>query len=722
MRCSGEVTTSARTGARSSIVRHSIASGATTTVGEVIERLSPANPTEVVEQHWFFDSKCYDTFLIIVVAANTLALGLEIEYPDAATIWLAGEHLFTAFFGAELIGKLCAFRCRYFRDGWNCLDCTLAVLAVLDTWILRQFEDSFIDSQMLHVVRVVRMFRLARVLRLVGKFKRLIIISNAVAESMRTTAWASLLLGLCIYACAIFCVECVGRGTSDLYPGYADDAQTIDQQELLAEFNPHLMFGTMVRSMLTLFGIATLTEWREVVWPVIQKQPPVIMFFICFALFVTFGLMNVIVGMIVDGVMTKAKAVEQETTMEVRARRLELLRRVQMCVDEIDTDADGFISAHELEQHMQKSEVVKDLMNGIDLPQGWTSTELYAMLDLRGKGAVGPAAFLENLFRLIDTTPFQRSCIMQQGINEVKHMIRKSHERMSKMENVLLGLQVQGVRGEAIAHCESEFTCVETILPQITTNTRSMEISEGVGHHPGYESEPGNIGVRPGNSSFAEEQGLPPPGCEEGHPGAASSELEMSTTSDEKSWKCGALPGKLDVSDAERPSEPCLESLRRLMTLVIPSRHAELMDHLSLLQAELDERIKLGVHDELGACFASHDLGGLRVRNLALGRVDAAVCGENAWDDGQPCELSAAASATQPQPLPRVEAPLVSRGSLESFEDGSQEGLPRERSAASETPQQLLRVEALAVPRDRLEGYEASSPELAAPGRPFLTL
>eukprot|EP00927_Polykrikos_kofoidii_P058889 TRINITY_DN5372_c0_g1_i1.p1 TRINITY_DN5372_c0_g1~~TRINITY_DN5372_c0_g1_i1.p1 ORF type:complete len:675 (+),score=95.43 TRINITY_DN5372_c0_g1_i1:50-2026(+) len=406
-------------------------------ISDVFDRLGThrGDSGDAGSGHCVFDNKFYTSFMALVVFLNTIALGLEADYPEYAGIWFVGEHIFTVIFLVEFIGKMLAFHLAYFDDSWNCLDFALVLLGVVDMYILRFFVKGLFDIQLqsFSVLRTLRMCRLARVLRLVGKFKRLAVIGYAVADSMRTTCWASLLLGLCIYVCAIFCVEVLGRDTETIYPGYSTDEAVIDQQELLTEFNPHVLFGSMLRSMVTLFGVATLSEWREIVWPVLQKQPAVIVFFIGFNLFVTFGVMNVIVGMIVEGVMAKSQSLNQESIDEVMARRMNMLERIRHCLVTVDVNSDGAITPEEIENNLLVGGVLSELLMEVDLPQGFTAKEFHAVLDRHGMGVIGDEDLVEGLYRLLDTTPFKQTCLLQMSINELKMMVRKTHELVAQI-------------------------------------------------------------------------------------------------------------------------------------------------------------------------------------------------------------------------------------------------------------------------------------------------
>lgn len=365
----------------------------------------------------------FTSFICCMVVLNTAVMGFEADYPDFG-LWIVFEHIFTAAFFLEMVCKIASLRIEYFHDKWNFLDGGLALLAAMDTWVLA-FVGKEVDLQSLSVLRVLRMARLIRVLRLVKQFKRFVLIIAGVVDAIRTTLWVACVLGLAIYVCAIFCVVYIGRSGADLYPGFTKSAEEIDAFEIMENFNPFLSFGSMARSMLTLFNIAILAEWSEVIRPIAEKQPHMVVFFIMFVLFVTFGVMNVIIGMIVDNVMNNAQKMQMVNEQKEHERRWHIFEEIKELVWEMEHE-ENFISLEELSKNMEKGRL-KALLAQVNLPQGTTPEELYNVLDENGDGSLSCAEFIQSFYRLIQNDDFQRNCMFQMGIHHVKRMIREIH-------------------------------------------------------------------------------------------------------------------------------------------------------------------------------------------------------------------------------------------------------------------------------------------------------
>lgn len=115
-------------------------------------------------------------------------------------------------------------------------------------------------------------------------------IIKGIFDSLKTMFWVSLLLLLILYVCAILVVELIGRADTDVYPGRDEDGAAIDANiELVAGWNNYVYFGTVLRSMYTLFNVVIMAEWPEIGRPLIEKQPEMFIFFVFFIIFTTFG-------------------------------------------------------------------------------------------------------------------------------------------------------------------------------------------------------------------------------------------------------------------------------------------------------------------------------------------------------------------------------------------------------------------------------------------------
>merc|ERR1719262_539746 len=123
-----------------------------------------------------------------------------------------------------------------------------------------------------------------------------------------------------LYIAGIFFCQQVGESESR----YAEYSEETDW-----EFNNYQYFGTLPRAMFTLFNLALLTEdWDNVGRATLEKQPYLLIFLLLFIAVNTFGLMNVIVGVIVDNTLAAGEAVNNDLAQRKMEESLDRLDQI----------------------------------------------------------------------------------------------------------------------------------------------------------------------------------------------------------------------------------------------------------------------------------------------------------------------------------------------------------------------------------------------------------
>ena len=151
-------------------------------------------------------------------------------------------------------------------------------------------------------LRLVRVMSVGRLVRLLMVFKELWSVITGLVEAVKTLAWISVFLVFVLYIAAVFVTVQIGQNP-ETYESYRHISGGWDYREY---------FGSVGKSMFTLFQIVTLDDWSDgVVRHVMSNQPLMSVFFIIFIAFTSFGLMNVVVAIIVERTLTTAKLNQQ---------------------------------------------------------------------------------------------------------------------------------------------------------------------------------------------------------------------------------------------------------------------------------------------------------------------------------------------------------------------------------------------------------------------------
>jgi len=263
------------------------------------------------------------------------------------------------------------------------------------------------------MVRIVRMLKLLRI------FKQLLILIEGIINSLQSMFWVTVLLIFILYICGIFCVDMIGEAD---YPA-REDEEALIVSEALNGWNNRLYFGTVTRAMFSLLSICLLAEWADIGRPVLEFQLIVFPFFIFFVVFTTLGILNVIVGVIVENTMAATTAVRDEDLGRQKSEKLQQVREIRDVLFQIDEDGDRQISVSEFEAGMANNKGLREILAGIDLPKGFKPKEMHTMLDDDGSGVVADTEFLHAMFRLIYCNEFQQLCLMKLSMNQIKAQI-----------------------------------------------------------------------------------------------------------------------------------------------------------------------------------------------------------------------------------------------------------------------------------------------------------
>ncbi|MEZ5665858.1 MAG: ion transporter [Alphaproteobacteria bacterium] len=225
---------------------------------------APASPGLRARIGAFVDSRGFQGFIIGLIVANAITLGLETSASVVAAVGpllAAFDLLVIVVFCIEIGLKLFAYRWRFFRSGWNLFDTAVVAFALMPA------------SGEMAVLRALRIVRVLRLMSVVPQIRRVV---AALLTSVPGMLGIVLLLGLVFYMFAVIATALF--------------AQTFPQ-----------WFGTIGESMYSLFQIMTLESWSMgIVRPVMEVHPQAWMLFVPFILLTTFAVLNLVIALIVN--------------------------------------------------------------------------------------------------------------------------------------------------------------------------------------------------------------------------------------------------------------------------------------------------------------------------------------------------------------------------------------------------------------------------------------
>lgn len=178
---------------------------------------------------------------------------------------------------------------------------------------------------------------------------------QSIASALRALVWIGLLLLITVYCSAVACTMVIGHNSA-----FSEDDARVQayQAEYGTRVDTQRHWGSMMRSMLTLFQIFTLDGWSAVVRPVIEThQPWMLVFFLAFIFITTFGLLNLLMGTIVDKAMQIARQHEEEMDKVVQNEQKQMLLACVRLFSLMDKDRDGVVTAPEIVSFLEQNDL-----------------------------------------------------------------------------------------------------------------------------------------------------------------------------------------------------------------------------------------------------------------------------------------------------------------------------------------------------------------------------
>lgn len=278
---------------------------------------------------------------------------------------------------------------RYLRTFTMAFELISLCLAILEVCIVpyafAQWPE--VSSRLVTALFYSRLFRLARVAFIIGELQVMI---SGLVLAIKQLVWVIALISLVLYALAVVASRMVGH---DCDEGYLFWEECED------------MFGSTPKSMISLLELMTLD--MQAVRPLLQGNPLTVLMLGFFFMVTSFGLLNIITGVVVDTILAASADTKKELDELGAIRKqedLENLRGIlrQILKDE-DLKDDDQITLHEFLGGCRRVDVQALLQNaGIPVFNKALARRLFQVLDSDGAGEISIDAFMARTSNLLN--------------------------------------------------------------------------------------------------------------------------------------------------------------------------------------------------------------------------------------------------------------------------------------------------------------------------------
>ncbi len=249
----------------------------------------------------FVEGTRFQNTIITLIIINAVIFGLETSpniMNEYGTILENIDALILKVFIIEIALRLYVHKFKFFTQPWSIFDLLIVGIALVPT------------TEALSALRTLRVLRVLRLISTIPTMRKVVEGLLAAIPGIATVATIMLLF---FYVFAVI-------GTH------------------LYSANFYEWFGTMGKTMFTLFQIMTLESWAMgIVRPVMEVHPSAWAFFVLYILMMTFTMLNLFIAIIVNTMHSTEDTLAEESrtgmkesiSREIKAMEAKLLKEIK---------------------------------------------------------------------------------------------------------------------------------------------------------------------------------------------------------------------------------------------------------------------------------------------------------------------------------------------------------------------------------------------------------
>jgi voltage-gated sodium channel len=379
----------------------------------------------------FVDWFAFNVFIGFIITLNALTMGLETDArgedgDNVSGIWYLIELAFCMIFLSELCARLYYHRMYFFTNQinryWNISEFVIVVVTVLDTFVFTPIGMGG-GGRLVSMLRFIRLLRLIRLIRLMALFKELWLVASGLFESAKTLCWVALMIFTFLYICAIFTTLVIGKNDK-VYDDYFIQSGGWDHE---------VYFRTVSRSMFSLFQIMTFESWSErIVRHVMEKQPEMVMFFVIFIAIASFGLLNIIVGVVVESTLSTSEKDDSKVKRAEERDRSRVFDHLREIFEAADEDGSGTLNLSEVQRAISKPEIYNKLKM-IEFPVE-DPKQVFMLLDYDNSCELSIDEFIAGCIRMKGSAKSKDLLAAQVAVDAMKRHYSLFEKEMEELQ------------------------------------------------------------------------------------------------------------------------------------------------------------------------------------------------------------------------------------------------------------------------------------------------
>ncbi|XP_064818471.1 voltage-dependent T-type calcium channel subunit alpha-1H-like isoform X4 [Oncorhynchus masou masou] len=290
--------------------------------------------------------KMFDHVVLLFIFLNCITIALErpgiLPHSTERVFLGVSNYVFTIIFLAEMTVKIVALgfcwgKQSYLKSSWNVLDGILVFVSLVDILVSLALTGG---NRILGILRVLRLLRTLRPLRVISRAPGLKLVVETLITSLRPIG------NIVLICCAFFTVFGIlgvqlFKGKFYLCEGLDTRNITTKSDCLLANYRwtrRKYNFDNLGQALMSLFVLSCKDGWVNIMYdgldavgvdqqPVRNHNPWMLLYFISFLLIVSFFVLNMFVGVVVENFHKCRQDQEEEEQRLREEKRLKILEK-----------------------------------------------------------------------------------------------------------------------------------------------------------------------------------------------------------------------------------------------------------------------------------------------------------------------------------------------------------------------------------------------------------
>eukprot|EP00811_Abedinium_folium_P014457 NODE_2345_length_2230_cov_13.292915.p1 GENE.NODE_2345_length_2230_cov_13.292915~~NODE_2345_length_2230_cov_13.292915.p1 ORF type:complete len:638 (-),score=170.78 NODE_2345_length_2230_cov_13.292915:233-2146(-) len=349
-------------------------------------------------------------------------------------MWMRNLMLaFVVIFVLELVLRIYAQRWVFFAESLNITD---AIVIIADS--LAELVSIFgFSAPGMSVLRVFRLLKIARALRYLSSCREVYLMLNGFYTTMKSAFWAMIMILCVIVVWSVIAVHV-------LHPVNLEVAEMGSYAD--CERCPRAFASVFAATLTILQHLIAGDSWGTVSIPIIEHKPYTGIIFVLTIGSVQLGLLNLVIGIIVDSIEQSRSGDRKHLMMQKHEEANQTKKQLMSIYEDIDANQDGGLTFEELVEAYDSNEEFNTVLSLMDVGKEELHS-LFNMMDRDRTGFVEYHEFVQQLHHL----KAQDSHTMLIFIKH--HVMEASTELSGKIEQMrqVLRLENEGIEQKLFA-------------------------------------------------------------------------------------------------------------------------------------------------------------------------------------------------------------------------------------------------------------------------------